>query len=50
MLPCVSFSVFITMIYLIIRLSNIRQISLIMYTYNRNDLQIIEEKQIASSC
>ena len=33
------------MIHLIIKLDNIRQIALIMYTYNRSDLQIIEEKQ-----
>ena len=32
---------FIKMIYLIIKLDNIRQIPLIMYAYNSNDLQII---------
>ena len=40
---------FIKMIYLIIKLDNIRQIALIMYTYNSNDLQLIY-KNIASSC
>ena len=34
------------MIHLIIKLDNIRQIALIMYTYNRNDLQIIEKKSL----
>ena len=32
------------MIHLIIKLDNIRQIALIMHTYNRNDFQIIEKK------
>jgi L-cystine uptake protein TcyP (sodium:dicarboxylate symporter family) len=31
------------MIDLIIKLDNIRQIALIMYTYNSNDLQIIKK-------